>query len=248
MNKIEIIPLKKIPVVKIGDDITNLISTAMDSQRIKLKEKDIIVIAHKIVSISEDRFVKLKNYNVTKQARKLSKQTGKSDKICQVIIDNSKKIIKVAKGFVITENKLGIVTANSGIDESNIKGNDLALLLPKNPNTTAKKISLKILKERKLNIPVLISDSVGRPWRYGLTQISIGSYGIAPIKTYKKDLYNKTLYDTQVPIVDELSSMAGILMEKDIAIPVVIIRGYNYPLSRLGSQVLSRVRKDDVFR
>ena len=107
---------------------------------------------------------------------------------------------------------------------------------------------MEIAKKTSVNIPVVVSDSIGRPWRQGLTQISIGSYGILPIKRYKKDMYGKALKDTIIPIVDELASSAGLLMEKDSGIPVVLIRGYNYSSSRLNSGVLLRRESDDVFR
>ncbi len=248
MRKIELIAIKKMPKINPGDNLSSKILLALNRQKIKLKKTDILVVAHKIVSIAENRFVNLDNYKATEKARRLSKKTGKSDKICQLILDNSTEILKVSKGFVVSRNPLGIVSANSGIDQSNIYKKNLALLLPKNPNKSAKNISLEIAKKTSVNVPIVVSDSIGRPWRQGLTQISIGSYGILPIKRYKKDMYGKALKDTIIPIVDELASSAGLLMEKDSGIPVVLIRGYNYSLSRLNSGALLRRESDDVFR
>ena len=188
MSKIELIAIKKMPKINPGDNLSSKILLALNRQKIKLKKTDILVVAHKIVSIAENRFVNLDNYKATEKARRLSKKTGKSDKICQLILDNSTEILKISKGFVVSRNSLGIVSANSGIDQSNIHGKNLALLLPKDPNKSAKNISLEIAKKTSVNIPVVVSDSIGRPWRQGLTQISIGSYGILPIKRYKKDI------------------------------------------------------------
>ena len=117
-----------------------------------------------------------------------------------------------------------------------------------NPNASARKISRAIYEETGKKLGIIITDSVGRPWRHGLTQISIGSFGISPIKKYKKDLFKNNLYDTEVPIVDEIASAAGILMEKDIGIPVVLIKGYNYMKSNKDSNILLRSGENDIFK
>ena len=248
MNNINLIPLTGIPKVKVGDEISTLIIKSIKRKKIKITKNDLIVIAHKIVSISENRFVELNKVKVGKRAISLSKKIDKSKEFCQLILDNSKKIIKIKKGVIITENRLGIITANAGIDQSNINKKDFCLLLPLNPNATARKISQAIYQETGKKLGIIISDSVGRPWRHGLTQISIGSFGISPIKKYKKDLFKNNLYDTEVPIVDEIASAAGILMEKDIGIPVVLIKGYNYMKSNKDSNILLRSGENDIFK
>ena len=248
MNNIQLIPLARIPKVKPGDQFSSIIIKSLKRKKIKLSESDLIVIAHKVISICENRFVELSKVKVSRRAITLSAKTGKSKEFCQLILDNSNKIIKIKNGVVITENKLGIVTANAGIDQSNIDQKDSAILLPSNPNNSAKKISKEIYLQTKKEIGVIISDSIGRPWRYGLTQISIGSYGVLPIKKYTKDIYKNDLHDTEVPIVDELASAAGILMEKDIGIPVVLIKGYNYSKSNKNSNILLRSDKNDIFK
>jgi coenzyme F420-0:L-glutamate ligase/coenzyme F420-1:gamma-L-glutamate ligase len=248
MMKIKLIAVKNFPVIKPGDNISKEILTSIAKQRLKLLPEDIIVIAHKIVSISQGRFVDLSKVRISKKAIQLSKRTGKDRSFCQLVLENSKDIIKASKNVIITRDKLGLVAANAGIDQSNIKYKNTALLLPKNPNLSAKKISLAISNSFDKNLPVIIADSVGRPWRYGLTQISIGSYGIKPLKSYKKDLYNNDLYETEVPIVDELASTAGLLMEKDVGIPVVLIRGYNYLRSKENSNLLLRSKNNDIFK
>ena len=248
MNSMNLIPLTGIPKVKPGDEISTFIIKSIKRKNIKISKNDLIVIAHKIVSISENRFVELNKVKVGKRAISLSKKIDKSKEFCQLILDNSKKIIKIKKGVIITENRLGIITANAGIDQSNINKKDFCLLLPLNPNATARKISQAIYQETGKKLGIIISDSVGRPWRHGLTQISIGSFGISPIKKYKKDLFKNNLYDTEVPIVDEIASAAGILMEKDIGIPVVLIKGYNYMKSNKDSNILLRSGENDIFK
>ena len=248
MKTIEIIPINHIPKINVDDDIPSIIFKALKSQKIKLKEKDILVIAHKIVSISENCFFNLDDCKVTDKAKRLSVRIKKNQRVCQVILDNAKRVIKISKGVIITENKLGVVTANSGVDQSNIESDKMVLLLPKDPNKSAKNISASIKRKTNLKIPVIISDSVGRPWRHGLSHIAIGSFGIKPIKQYKKDLYRNKLNDTDVPVIDELASAGGILMEKNAGIPVVLIRGYNYDISAANARVLLRGKQDDIFR
>ena len=248
MNSMNLIPLTGIPKVKPGDEISTFIIKSIKRKKIKISKNDLIVIAHKIISISENRFVELNKVKVGKRAISLSKKIDKSKEFCQLILDNSKKIIKIKKGVIITENRLGIITANAGIDQSNINKKDFCLLLPLNPNASARKISRAIYEETGKKLGIIITDSVGRPWRHGLTQISIGSFGISPIKKYKKDLFKNNLYDTEVPIVDEIASAAGILMEKDIGIPVVLIKGYNYMKSNKDSNILLRSGENDIFK
>ena len=248
MKKLELIPLLGIPEVKPNDNISLLIKKSLKKTKINLKNNDLIVIAHKIISIAENRFVDIDSIKPKKKAISLAIKTGISPEMCQLILENSKKIIKFKKNLIISENNLGIITANAGIDSSNISKKESVILLPVNPNKSAKKIVDQLNNNTKRNLGVIISDSVGRPWRYGLTQISIGSYGILPIKKYSKDLYGTTLFDTDVPITDELASAAGLLMEKDIGVPVVLIRGYNYQKSKKGSQILLRSGRNDIFK
>tara|TARA_B100001996_G_scaffold373776_1_gene351615 strand:- start:1592 stop:2338 length:747 start_codon:yes stop_codon:yes gene_type:complete len=248
MKKVELIPLLGVPKVKPNDNISLLILEALKRKKINLHNNDVIVIAHKIVSIAENRFVDVASVVPKRKAILLSKKTSVSPEMCQLIIENSKKIIKYKKSLIISENNLGIITANAGIDGSNIRDEKSVILLPVNPNKSAMRIAHGINKNSKRNVGIIISDSVGRPWRYGLTQISIGSFGVLPIKKYKKDLYGRSLYETEVPIIDELASAAGLLMEKDIGVPVVLIRGYNYKKSKKDSNILLRSDKNDIFR
>lgn len=248
MKKIELIPITGIPIIKSGDNVVDTILKSLKRKKINIRNDDLMVIAHKIISISENRLVNFNSVKVTQKAVSLSKKTGKSAKFCQLIIENSNKIVKYKRGLIITENNLGIITANAGIDESNIDSKNSALLLPLNPNKSAKMISEDIYKNLKKNIGVIISDSIGRPWRHGLTQISIGSYGVKSLRKYDKDIYGKPLHDTDVPVVDEVASAAGLLMEKDLGVPVVLIRGYNYQKSKRGSNVLLRSDKNDIFK
>ncbi len=247
MGKLELIPLVKLPIVWKGCDIGDLLIKSMENNKFNLRKNDLIVIAHKIVSISEGRIIKLSDVKISSKAKKISKKTNKSAEIIQLIINESDKILKVEKDFILTKDKNGIVAANAGVDQSNLKDRNQALLLPKNPDKSAKEISMKLSKKFKKLIPVIISDSVGRPWRNGLTQIAIGSYGLKALVKYSKDFHGNELFDTDVPVSDELSSAAGLLMIKDKGIPVVIIRGYNYISNKRGAKGLIRPDNENVF-
>ncbi len=247
MKKIEIIPLKNFPHIKqkvnIGDEIVKCIK----KNKITIKENDIFVIAHKIISISEGRTVELSDIRVSSKAKTLSKIVEKDPRVIQLIINESKELIKINPKFILTRDKYGVIAANAGVDQSNISGDEKALLLPRNANKSAKEISIKILDEFDINTSIIISDSVGRPWRNGLTQIAIGSYGLPSVVSYNIDLYGNELFDTDVPVIDELSSAGGLLMIKNLGIPVVIIRGYNYSFIKKGIKKLIRSREDDIF-
>ena len=248
MNKVELIPVQGLPSINPGDNLPLIISQALEQNNLILNQNDILVIAHKIVSISEKRLVNIQEVKVEKKAKLMAKKCKKDPKLIQLILDNAKDVLRINKDFLITRDFNGIVAANSGIDQSNYMQKDFAVLLPKNSNKSAKKISMDIKKTLNKDVSVIITDSVGRPWRNGLTQIALGSFGIPSIIRYKKDLYNRTLFDTDIPIVDELCSTAGILMIKDKGIPVVIIRGYNYIFIKQGLRNIIRSEQNDIFK
>ena len=248
MNKVELIPVQGLPSIDPGDNIPLIISQALEQNNLILNQNDILVIAHKIVSISEKRLVNIQKVKAGKKAILMAKKCKKDPKLIQLILDNAKDVLRINKDFLITRDLNGIVAANSGIDQSNYFHKDFAVLLPKNSNKSAKKISLDLKKSLNKDISVIITDSVGRPWRNGLTQIALGSFGIPSIISYEKDLYDSPLFDTDIPIVDELCSTAGILMIKDKGIPVVIIRGYNYSFIKQGLRNIIRSEKNDIFK
>ena len=248
MNKVELIPVQGLPSIDPGDNIPLIISQALEQNNLILNQNDILVIAHKIVSISEKRLVNIQEVKAGKKAILMAKKCKKDPKLIQLILNNAKDVLRINKDFLITRDLNGIVAANSGIDQSNYFHKDFAVLLPKNSNKSAKKISLDLKKILNKDISVIITDSVGRPWRNGLTQIALGSFGIPSIISYKKDLYDSPLFDTDIPIVDELCSTAGILMIKDKGIPVVIIRGYNYSFIKQGLRNIIRSEKNDIFK
>ena len=201
MNKLKFIPIIGIPEIKSGDNIPKIINKGLFSNKINLKNNDILVLTQKIISKSENRIIELDSVKPKSKAIKLGKELNKNAKLVQLILDESKSIIKIDKnrGIIITETKLGHICANSGIDSSNIYGSNNVSLLPKNPDRSAKLIFNNLIQDHEIeNLGIIISDTFGRPWRVGQTNISIGSYGINPLIDYQNntDAFGKKLHTT----------------------------------------------------
>ncbi len=253
MNKLKFIPIIGIPEIKSGDNIPKILNKGLFSNKINLKDNDILVLTQKIISKAENRIIDLHSVKPKSKAIKLGKELNKNPKLVQLILDESKSIIKIDKnrGIIITETKLGHICANSGIDSSNIYGGNNVSLLPENPDKSAKLIFKNLIQDHNIeNLGIIISDTFGRPWRVGQTNISIGSYGITPLVDYQNntDAFGKKLNTTKICIVDELSGGAEILMEKALQIPIVLIRGVKFQFSVKGSKEILREKNLDLFR
>ena len=253
MNNIIYMPVLGMPEIKASDNIPELIIECLWKNKEQLIDNDVLVVTQKIVSKSENRVVNLKSITPDRKALNLSKSLNKDARLIQLILNESKSIIKLdeKRGIIITENNNGHISANSGIDFSNIKGEDNASLLPRNPDESAKKLHHDFMSKLSINnLGIIISDTFGRPWRVGQTNISIGSYGINPFINYinKKDAYGEQLNSTNICLVDELAGGAEILMGKTINVPVVVVRGLNFEFSETGSGEILREKDKDLFR
>jgi coenzyme F420-0:L-glutamate ligase/coenzyme F420-1:gamma-L-glutamate ligase len=229
-NSIEIIPLKGVGLVKEGDDLAKLIVEAAKSNGVKIEPGDIIVVAHKIVSKAEGRIVDLKTVTPSKFALKTSKLLNKDPRIVEVILRESKRIIRMIKGHIICETRHGFICANAGVDKSNVEGEDFIVLLPKNPDASAENIRKGIKNLVNADVAVIISDTFGRPWRSGQVNVAIGISGLTPLKDYRgtKDMFNFTLKVTVICVADELASAAELVMNKTNGVPIALIKGYPY--------------------
>lgn len=247
---ITIIGLKEIPDIKKGEDLAEVIYSALKKQNIELQENDIIVITQKIVSKSEGRIIDLNKIKPSRLAIKLAKKGKKDPRIVEVILRESKSILRLKNGKIISETKHGFVCANAGVDKSNVKGENFVSILPSDPDKSAMKIREKLMKMTGKDIAVIISDTFGRPWRIGQVNIAIGIAGLKPIKDYrgKKDMFNQELKVTAIAIADELASAAELVMNKSDGVPVAIIRGYKYPKGEGSIKELIRPIEFDLFR
>jgi coenzyme F420-0:L-glutamate ligase/coenzyme F420-1:gamma-L-glutamate ligase len=260
-EKIELIGIKGIPIIKKGDNIAKIIVQSLKTENFSLKDGDVVIIAQSIVSKSRGYIKNLKEISPSKKAFQIyenmvskEKQFNipkKSPELIQAIIDESKEIIK-NEHVIIVETNHGFICANAGIDKSNVYGNDNVTLLPKDSDKEAEKFRVLFKEMTGKNVAVIISDSFGRPFRRGAVGVAIGISGIGALldKRGSKDLFGKILQSTIVGQIDNLASAAQLIMgEADEGLPVVIIRGYNYSFSESASvKDILREKSGDVFR
>tara|TARA_B100000029_G_scaffold512171_1_gene608124 strand:+ start:4091 stop:4846 length:756 start_codon:yes stop_codon:yes gene_type:complete len=247
-NKIIIRNIPGIPEIQPGNDISKIIIESLKKNRIKLRNKDVLVITQKIISKAEDRLIHINSIKLTSKAIKLSKSINKNPLLTQLILNESKRIIQKKPGVIITETHHGFICANSGIDKSNIPENYYCLL-PINPDKSAKKIRLILEKEHSVKLGIIISDTFGRPFRSGQTDVAIGVSGINPLLNYKgiKDSYNKNINVTSIAIADELASSAELVLGKISNSPIALIRGYDFISSTKNSKLLIMPKNKSLF-
>ncbi len=241
------------PLIQPGQDVSDEIINAIASESILVDDGDVIAIAQKIVSKSENRYLDISSLSPADEAKTLSKQIDKDPKFIQAILNESKKVVRYRMGVLIVEHKLGFIHANAGIDRSNIdQEQDIVLLLPEDPDESAKEISQSLSQFFKKNVSVIITDTMGRPFRNGIVGFTIGSHNIECIldERGQKDLYGNELKVTQIGIADELAAAASLLMGQAAQKkPVVIIKGYKFKQNNLSdSQSLIRGEEEDLFR
>lgn len=249
LKSIEIIPVTGLGEIKEGDDVGIQILSALKRSRIVIRTGDVIVVTHKIVSKSEGRVVDLLSVTPSSFAIKASKKMLKDPAQVEVILSESRRIIKMVKGLIISEGVNGFVCANAGVDQSNVRKGKV-VLLPRVPDKSALKIRSTIEKATKKTIAVIISDTFGRPWREGQVNVAIGLSGIDPFDDYrgKKDQYGYSLKASVICAADEIASAAELCMRKLDRIPVAIVRGAVYKREDVPARVIARSPARDLFR
>lgn len=249
---IQIIPIPIQDDISNGDDIADLIIKSVEEKNESLQENDIVVITHKIISKAEGKTTDLTRIVPSEESKKISSQMGKDPRLVELIISQSNEIVKIERNIIITETKHGFVCANAGIDTSNVgKLSNHVILLPDDPDESARKIRNDIISRTNINVGVVISDTFGRPFRKGQVNIAIGVAGIDPIKSYigKTDMYGNILRVTEIAIADEITSAAELVMGKSSRVPATIVRGYDFSSSYDSSiSKITRSKKDDLFR
>jgi len=241
---LEIIPIKI--QREIGID-TNLVDLILESSEIN--DGDILVFSQKIVSKSEGRILSLSSVNPSLLANGIASSYGKDPRLVELILSESKRIVRMENGIIIVETKHGFVCANAGIDESNVQ-DGYAALLPEDPDKSASLLKERIEQKTGKNTAVIISDTFGRPFRLGQTDVAIGIAGIEPILDYigKPDTFGKVMQVTAIAIADEICSATELVMGKVRKCPIAIVRNYNFNFSNAKIQKLLRSRHDDLFR
>jgi len=241
---LQIIPLHIEKEIEPSDDLSELILKSTD-----LNDGDILVVAQKIVSKQEGRIVDLSTVKPSLLSEGISSQYQKDPRIIELILSETKRIVRMEKGILIVETNHGFICANAGVDESNVK-EGYATLLPINSDISAQIIRNKIMNQTKKNVVVIISDTFGRPFRMGQTNCAIGISGLNPILDYAGtlDSFENILRVTAIAIADELSSAAELIMGKTLKCPVAIIRDYTFKTEDHEIDKLIRPENEDLFR
>lgn len=248
-KNIELIGMPEIPEIGAGDDIAVMIVAAMRNAGIEAAEQDVFVVAQKIVSKAEGRIVHLDSVNPSSRALEWAAAFDKDARVVEVVLNESKRIVRMERGVLISETAHGFVCANAGVDTSNVAEGTVALL-PVDADASAGKIRAALEQAFKVRIAVVVSDTFGRPWREGLVNVALGVSGIAPLVDYRgqKDSHGNALKVTVIAIADELASAAELAMKKSAGIPVVIIRGFDYESRDAKGSELIRIPELDLFR
>ena len=253
-SRLVISSLQCIPSIKPGDDLALVLLESVAASGLALEEGDVIVIAQKIVSKSEGRTVYLETVVPSRRAEILSELSHKDPRIVELILQESTDIIRVRPGLLIVAHRLGFVCANAGIDESNVEADGsgtAVLLLPSNPNQSAKVIASSIKSKIGKSIAIAINDSFGRPWRLGTAGVLIGSYGVKTLLDMRgfPDRNGRILRVTEVGVGDELAAAASLMMgQGNEGLPAMHVRGYPYMDSEASAADLLRSRSMDLFR
>ncbi len=240
----QIIPLQIEKEITSSDDISELILGSSD-----LNDGDIIVIAQKIISKQEGRITNLSELTPSLLAEGIASQYQKDPRIVELILSETKRIVRMNNGIIIVETNNGLICANAGVDESNVQ-EGFATTLPINSDKSAQTIRNKIKEKTSKNIAVIISDTFGRPFRMGQTNCAIGIAGLNPLLDYEgtKDTFGKILRVTEIAVADELSSAAELVMGKILKCPIAIIRDYSFNPEEHFSDELLRPENEDLFR
>ena len=252
MDSIEIIAVENLPLITKGDSLAQLICNAAEKQKTPIQERDVIVITHVAVSKAEGTVVNLDEISPSERAKEIAQQTGKDPALVEVVLRETKEIVRIGPNSIITETKNGIVCANAGVDRSNVEGERNVVLLPENPSASAQKIRQEIKSQTGCDVAVIVSDTHGRPFRMGEINVAIGVAGFKPIRDRRgeKDLFGYVLRIKQTAVADELASAAELVIgQSNEGIPVAIIRGYNYQATENASATeLMRPKEKDLFR
>ena len=251
MNPIEIIPLTGLPLVQPGDDLGHLLGDAIERAG-GLRDRDVLVVAQKIVSKAEGRYVDLDQVTPSPRALAVARQCDKDPRLIEVILAESVEVVRLRPGLIITRHRLGFVAANAGVDRSNVapEGIDRVLLLPISPDRSAAILRAALRARFGSDLGVIIADSHGRPHRMGTVGVAIGLAGLPGVEDWRgrQDLFGYTLQHTEVGLADQIAAAGTLLLGQAAeAFPAVIVRGAVYETRDGSAQEINRPREMDLF-
>lgn len=253
-TSVQLIVVPGIPLVQPGDDLAGLIVTGMSSAGLALLDRDVVVIAQKIVSKAEGRFVDLATIVPSPRAETLAREVQKDPRLVELILSESRRIVRSGKDVLIVEHRLGFVMANAGVDQSNVaepSARQPALILPQDPDASAARLQSELERRSGCEFGVVINDSFGRPWRLGTVGVAIGCAGLPALLDLRgdPDLFGRKLQVTVVAYADEIAAAASLLMgQADEARPVIVVRGLPRHDRRLPASSMIRPPEEDLFR
>lgn len=250
MGELRALPLQGMGEIRSGDSLADAIVAALRRRKLRLRRGDILVVTHKVVSKAEGRLVRLDAVNPSARAARWARRSGHDPRVAELALRESRRVVRRGHGVLITETRHGFTCANSGVDLSNVDGGTSAALLPCDPDRSAARLHRALRRRLGLSIPVIITDTFGRPWRLGLSEAAIGLAGMTPFRDYRgrRDPYGYRLHASLEAVADELAAVAGLACGKLDRAPVCIIRGFRYERGRGRGRDLLRSRREDLFR
>jgi len=249
-NRIEVVPLPGIGEIHSGTDLAACLLLAMERAQLQLRAYDVVVVAQKVVSKSEGRFVTLDAIQPSDHAEDLARRSGKDPRLVELILQESAEVLRVRTGLIVVRHRLGYVMAQAGIDQSNVPGEGRVLLLPADPDGSAENLRATFEANGIGPIGVIISDSFGRAWRLGTTNIAIGAAGIPSLwdRRGESDRNGRTLELTEVAFADAVAAAAGLVIgEASEGIPAVVVRGLHWSEPVNPARALLRPIAEDMF-
>jgi coenzyme F420-0:L-glutamate ligase / coenzyme F420-1:gamma-L-glutamate ligase len=246
---IELLSVPGLPEIRKGDSLERKVLGAMRRAGMTFVQGDVLVIAQKIVSKAEGRVLRLSRLQPSREAVELAVKLKKDPRLVEAILRESRRIVR-REPVLIVETHHGFVCANAGVDQSNLPGGDVVSLLPRDPDGSARRLAERLRRHTGTRIAVVISDTFGRPWRLGLTNVAIGAAGVPALLDLRgeRDLHGRSLHATVLAVADELAAAAGLAMGKAEGIPAVIVRGYRYRAVLQPAARIIRPANEDLFR
>ena len=243
-------PIRGVPEVRPGDNVAELLWAAAARQSLRLGAGDVLVVAHKVVSKAEWRLVDLKTVVPSPFARRAAAELKKDPRLVEVILSETRRIVRLDQGVLVAETHHGLVCANAGVDQSNVPGEGGVALLPQDPDASARALRKALEDRAGCRLGVIIADTFGRPWREGLVNVAVGVSGVPALRDYRgrKDPYGFLLVGTQMAVADELASAAELVMGKVEGVPAVLVRGLPLPEGEGSAADLLRPPERDIFR
>jgi coenzyme F420-0:L-glutamate ligase / coenzyme F420-1:gamma-L-glutamate ligase len=243
--RLEIVALSTLPEVRRDDDLALLIRQAAAKEGQTIDHSVVLAVAQKIVSKAEGAVVDLREIQPSALARSWAAAWGKDERLIELILAQSRRIVKMDRGILIAETLTGLVCANAGVDESNVEGDHFATVLPSDPDASAHRLRASLECGA-----VIITDTFGRPWREGLVDVAIGVAGLYPLDDHRgrTDRYGRKLASTIIAVADQLAAAAGLLMPKAAGCPVALIRGFQWQAAEGSARLLLRKPEQDLFR